>query len=109
MAARRWLRARALVRRKIDSKGASKTDVTKAKRAYDQACADLEKITLGLERAIQESGQSIPMGKLSKQQAPFPWKNLFGLVSEVARAVESATIDPDQSPTIIDATPPDRK
>lgn len=108
MAARRWGRARALVRRLNDSKSASKADVMKARRAYDQANADMERVVIGLERAIQESGHSMPMGKLSKQQAPFPWKNLFGAVSELAKAVEQATADPTQPRTIIDATP-DRK
>ena len=108
LAARRWGRARLIARRFIDSKAASKADVVKAKRAYDQANADLEKIVLALERAIKESGQSIPMDKLSKQASKFPWKSLFGAVAEVAKAVENATVDPNQ-PTIIDATPPDRK
>jgi hypothetical protein len=111
LASRRWGRARSIVRRLTDSKAASKSDVAKARRAYNQANTDLERIVMSLERAIQEGGQSMPMGKLSKQQAPFPWKNLFGMVSEVAKAVENATVDPNNPPrpTIIDATPTDRK
>jgi hypothetical protein len=107
-AARRWSKARKQLRRMLDSKKATPQKLEAAKRAYEKGCKELESGVDRLDRLLHVSGAVVPMKKASK---PFPWEKLFGLVSEGAKALESAVEDPKGTTTVIDAidaTPRDK-
>lgn len=110
-AARRWARARGILRRTLDSKAASRSQRDKAKRAYDKASTDLETVIGKLEQAMRATGPNMSMDKARAAGAAIPWNKLFGIVSEVAKAAEIALEAPSKvTPQIIDATPlPDKE
>lgn len=101
-AARRWRRSRVVLRRTLDSKTASKQQKDKARRGYEKSNAELEGVVGKLEAAMRSAGPTVPM---DKQQSDFPWQRFFGVISEVAKAVETTVDAPNK---VIDATP-DRK
>lgn len=109
-AARRWARARIVFRRTLDSRAASKQQRDKAKRAYDKTNTDLENTVAKLEKAMRAAGSIMSMDKV-RGGSTFPWNKLFGMVSEVAKAVETAVEAPNNQtpPQVIDATPPPDK
>lgn len=88
-AARRWVTARILLRRILDSKTAAPAQVEKAKATYNKAGEDLEKYIIRLERFIKANGQSIS-NKRKSTDPPFPWAELLKVVSTGAKALESA-------------------
>lgn len=102
-AARRWARARGILRRMLDSKTTTKQKKDAAKRAYDKVNNELETLVGKLETAMRASGPTVSM---DKKRADFPWRKLFGMISEVAKAVETTVDAPGK---VIDATPPSRE
>jgi hypothetical protein len=87
-AARRWVQARAGLRRALDSKAAPPQAVEKAKAAYNKSAEELERLVTQLERTLQIEGTRVPNKR--GQSSPFPWRELFGMVAAGAKAVESA-------------------
>ncbi len=108
-AARRWARARVILRRVLDSKKATPADVEARKRQYNKTSTELEVVVGRLERALQAQGNAVPM---TRRAPPFPWEQLFNML---ATGVKEATdARPPGAPipvkaTIIDAVvePPD--
>jgi hypothetical protein len=97
-AARRWVQARLLLKRTLDSKAASPQHVDKCKTAYNKAAEELEAIIVKLERALHANGKTVPL-KRGAGEAPFPWRELFGMVAAGAKAVETA-LDPVAPKTV---------
>ena len=83
LAARRWVRVRAALRRVLDSKRAGADQVAKVKADYQKANDDLERTVVALEQAL--GGR-----KLTRKQAPFPWREMLGMLAAGAKAVEDA-------------------
>lgn len=105
-AARRWTYARVLLRKTLDSKSASPSQIEKAKVEYNKAAEELEKLVLRLERLIRGNGKQVPANR-RVPTAPFPWRELFGMVAAGAKAVENA-LDPAMPPIkgrVIDVEP----
>lgn len=102
-AARRWTYARVLLRRTLDSKAATPAQIEKAKVEYNKQADELEKLVLKLERFIKGGGKQVS-AKRRMPTAPFPWRELFGTVAAVSKAVENA-LDPVAGTKVIDVTP----
>ncbi len=79
--ARRWARARAMLRRALDSKTATPNQLEQIKNAHNRAAHDLEVLVGRMERLLLLSGQVVPVNK--RPPNPIPWQQLFGLLAKV--------------------------
>ena len=100
-AARRWAAARNQIRRMIDSKSASESDVKKATNIYNKAADELELKVRHLEKLLLMNGQIVPMAR-GKGKGDFPWKSFLKFVAEGVKAVEQA-VNEKPPPTPIEA------
>lgn len=91
-AARRWVQARLLLKRTLDSKAATSQQVDKCKASYNKAAEELEALVVKLERVLHANGKTVTT-KRGAGESPFPWRELFGMVAAGAKAVETA-LDP---------------
>lgn len=97
--ARRWTQARVRLRLLLDSKSAPPKAVEKAKAEFSKAGDELEALIVRLERFVKNGGRKVS-NKRGGVSAPFPWRELFGMVSAGAKAVESALTQPASTPVI---------
>lgn len=110
-ASRRWVAARVILRRALDSKSASQQQIDQAKRDHQKASDELEALVMRLERFLHNTGNKVSMQKgqgLGQQpKSAFPWRAFFGMVSAGAKAVETALVDGPKKPgeVIIDVDP----
>lgn len=106
---RRWVAARVLLRRVLDSKSATPQQLEQVKKDHIAACNDLEGLVMRLERYLHNSGKKFPTkrGNLSSTKQ-FPWEGFFGMVAAGAKAVESAlaSAHPIIDAKVIDVDPP---
>lgn len=100
--ARRWTQARIRLRLLLDSKSASPKAVEKAKAEFSKAGDELEALVVRLERFVKNGGRKVS-NKRGASTQPFPWRELFGMVSAGAKAVESALTQPTPTTPVIQA------
>lgn len=91
--ARRWTQARLRLRLVLDSKSATPKQIEKAKVDFSTAGDELEALVVRLERFMKNSGKQVS-SKRGAANTAFPWRELFGMVSAGAKAVESALGQP---------------
>ena len=89
-AARRWVKARADLRKALDSKRATPQAVEAAKVAYNRTAEELEMTVVRLERLMGLNGMTVSMKRRKKAGAPFPWQQFLGAVATGAKALEAA-------------------
>lgn len=87
-AARRWVASRVVLRRVMDSKSATQRQVEEAQRDHHKLANELEALVIRLERFLHNSGKKFPTKRGPDKQ--FPWRELFGVMSAGARAIETA-------------------
>ena len=98
-AARRWVQARVVLRRVLDSKTATPAAVEKAKDSYNKTAAELEANVLRLERLLHTQGKLVSSKRGAA--APFPLREFFGMVAAGAKAIGEA-LEPPSNVTVID-------
>jgi len=88
--ARKWVRVRRKYRKLLDSKSAKEEDLKKVRKSLLDVTNRLETAVLEFEvmyRHVQKHG-------LKKPKKPFPWREVLGIVSAGAGALEKAIGSP---------------
>lgn len=105
--ARRWVQSRVIVRRTMDSKSATPQQVKAAQQANQRAADELEGLVMRLERYLHNSGTKFPIKRGSPN--PFPWREMFGAVGGLAKAIETAIDGVNTPPGVVQARVVDEK